>query len=100
MHGLMQQQPLMISSLLRHAARHHGGTEIVSKTTDGTLHRATWAGLERSARRLARALLALGIRPHDRVGTLAWNGHRHLEIYYAAPGMQAICHTINPRLHA
>ncbi|HEY6431543.1 MAG TPA: long-chain-fatty-acid--CoA ligase [Acetobacteraceae bacterium] len=99
MQGLMQQQPLMISSLLRHAARHHGSTEIVSKTTEGTLHRTTWAGLERGACRLARALLALGVQPHDRVGTLAWNGHRHLEIYYAAPGMQAICHTINPRLH-
>jgi fatty-acyl-CoA synthase len=99
MQGLMQQQPLMISSLLRHAARHHGGTEIVSKTADGTIHRTTWAGLERGARRLARALLALGTEPHDRIGTLAWNSHRHLEIYYAAPGMQAICHTINPRLH-
>ncbi|HSU04854.1 MAG TPA: AMP-binding protein, partial [Acetobacteraceae bacterium] len=97
--GLMQQQPLLIASLLRHAARHHGGTDIVSKTHEGAIHSTTWAELEGRARRLARALIAHGIAPHDRVGTLAWNGHRHLEIYYAAPGMGAICHTINPRLH-
>ncbi len=100
MHGLMQQQPLMIASLLSHAARHHGDAEIVSKTTEGMLHRTTWAGLERRARRLVRALQGLGVGMHDRVGTLAWNGARHLDIYYAAPGMGAICHTINPRLHS
>jgi fatty-acyl-CoA synthase len=99
MQGLMQQQPLMISSLLKHAARYHGGTEIVSKTVEGAIHRTTWAEQERRARRLARALTSLGIGQGDRVGTLAWNGHRHLDIYYAAPGMGAICHTINPRLH-
>jgi len=97
--GLMQRQPLMISAVLRHAARHHGGTEIVSKDTDGAIHRTIWAELERRARRLVRALTSLGVGPHDRVGTLAWNDARHLQIYYAAPGMQAICHTINPRLH-
>ena len=98
--GLMQRQPLLISAMLRHAARHHGGTEIVSKDADGTIHRTTWAELERRARRLVRALGSLGIGAGDRVGTLAWNTARHLEIYYAAPGMQAICHTINPRLHS
>jgi 3-(methylthio)propionyl---CoA ligase len=97
--GLMQRQPLLISSVLRHAARHHGRTGIVSKDTDGTIHRTTWAELERRARKLVRVLTALGIGAHDRIGTLAWNTARHLEIYYAAPGMQAICHTINPRLH-
>ena len=97
--GLMQRQPLTISAVLRHAARHHGGTEIVSKDTDGAIHRTTWAELERRSRRLVCALTSLGIGAHDRVGTLAWNDARHLEIYYAAPGMQAICHTINPRLH-
>ena len=97
--GLMQHQPLLISSLLRHAARHHGGTEVVSKTEEGAIHRTTWAEVEQRARRLVRVLAALGIGPSDRVGTLAWNGYRHLEIYYGAPGMGAICHTINPRLH-
>ena len=97
--GLMQRQPLMISAVLRHAARHHGGTEIVSKDTEGTIRRTTWDELERRSRRLVRALTSLGIGANDRIGTLAWNDARHLEIYYAAPGMQAICHTINPRLH-
>ena len=98
MKGLMQEHPLMISSVLAHAARHHGATEIVARTSDGALHRTTWAGIERDARRLVRALQALGIEPGDRVGTLGWNDHRHLQIYYAVPGMGAICHTINPRL--
>ena len=99
MQGLMQQQPLLISTILRHAARHHAAGEIVSKTVEGTIHRTTYGALEARARRLARVLARLGIGSQDRVGTLAWNGYRHLEVYYAAPGMGAICHTINPRLH-
>jgi fatty-acyl-CoA synthase len=99
MFGLMQQQPLMISAVLKHAARHHGSAEVVSKTVEGDIHRTTWAELARRARRLVRVLQGLGIKESDRVGTLAWNGYRHVEIYYAAPGMGAICHTINPRLH-
>ena len=97
--GMMQQCPLLISSVLRHAARHHGGTEVVSKEIEGNIHRTTWAEIERRSRRMARVLQGLGIEPSDRVGTLAWNSYRHLEIYYGAPGMGAICHTINPRLH-
>jgi fatty-acyl-CoA synthase len=99
MQGLMQQSPLLVSTILRHAARHHAAGEIVSKTIEGPIHRTTYAGLESRARRLARVLGKLGIGAQDRVGTLAWNGYRHLEVYYAAPGMGAICHTINPRLH-
>jgi fatty-acyl-CoA synthase len=99
MQGLMQQSPLLVSSILRHAARHHATGEIVSKTVEGTTHRTTYAELESRARRLARVFGKLGIGAGDRVGTLAWNGYRHLEVYYAAPGMGAICHTINPRLH-
>ena len=97
--GLMQSYPLMISSLLTHAARHHAAAEVVSRTHDGSLHRTTWGETERRARRLACVLQRLGVGAGDRVGTLAWNDYRHLEVYYAAPGMQAICHTINPRLH-
>jgi fatty-acyl-CoA synthase len=97
--GLMQSQPMLVSTLLRNAARHHGATEIVSKSVEGDIHRASWGETERRARRLARVLMGLGVRAHDRVGTLAWNSARHLEVYYAAPGMAAICHTINPRLH-
>jgi fatty-acyl-CoA synthase len=99
MQGLMQQSPLLISAILQHAARHHAAGEIVSKTVEGGIHRTTYAGLESRARRLARVLGKLGLGAQDRVGTLAWNGYRHLEVYYAAPGMGAICHTINPRLH-
>jgi 3-(methylthio)propionyl---CoA ligase len=96
--GLMQQQPLLISSLLTHAARHHARAEVVSATGQGTTHHSTWAETESRARRLVRVLQGLGVGAQDRVGTLAWNDYRHLEIYYAASGMQAICHTINPRL--
>ncbi len=97
--GLMQNQPMMISSLLTHAARHHAKGDVVSRLNDGTIHRTTWFETERRARRLARVLQTLGVAESDRVGTLAWNDFRHLEVYYAAPGMGAICHTINPRLH-
>jgi fatty-acyl-CoA synthase len=96
--GLMQQQPLLISTLLKHAARHHGEAEVISAMGSGAVHRTTWAETERRARQLVRVLQALGVREADRVGTLAWNDHRHLEVYYATSGMQAICHTINPRL--
>ena len=96
--GLMQQQPLLVSWLLTHAARHHGNAEVVSATGSGSVHHTTWAETERRARRLVRVLQTLGVKPQDRVGTLAWNDYRHLEVYYATSGMLAICHTINPRL--
>jgi len=96
--GLMQSQPLLISSLIAHAARHHAQAEVVSRTTESTIHRTNYAGIERRARTLARALLSLGVKPADRVATLAWNGHRHLELYYAVSGMGAVVHTVNPRL--
>jgi fatty-acyl-CoA synthase len=95
----MQSQGLMISSILKHAARHHAEAKVISRTHEGTTHRYTWGEVERRARKLVRAMEALGVGRQDRVGTLAWNGYRHLEVYYAAPGCEAICHTINPRLH-
>ena len=98
--GLMQAHSLTVPWLLQHAARHHAGGEVISQTGLGVIHRSTWADTERRARCLVRVLQGLGIKAHDRVGTLAWNDHRHLETYYAASGMQAICHTINPRLSA
>ncbi|MBC8118213.1 MAG: AMP-binding protein, partial [Burkholderiaceae bacterium] len=100
MQGLMMQTPLLISSLLEHADRHHGGTEIVSRTVEGGLHRTTYRELHRRTRQLANALAALGIAESDRVATLAWNGYRHMEIYFAASGAGSVLHTINPRLHA
>jgi acyl-CoA synthetase (AMP-forming)/AMP-acid ligase II len=98
MHGLMSERPLLISAIIKHAAAYHHDTEIVSRTVDGAIHRYTYAEAERRSKRLAKALLRLGIRPGDRVGTLAWNTFRHFELYYAISGIGAVCHTINPRL--
>jgi acyl-CoA synthetase (AMP-forming)/AMP-acid ligase II len=98
MFGLMQTRPLMISSIMEHAATNHAATQIISKTVEGELHRYTYADAERRMRQLAKVLQNLGVKKSDRVGTLAWNGFRHLELYYATPGMGAMYHTINPRL--
>ncbi len=93
-------QPLLISSLIRHADICHGDTEIVTRLTEGGIHRYTYRDAHHRSRQLARALLRLGVAAGDRVGTLAWNNHRHFEIYFATSGLGAICHTINPRLFA
>ncbi len=98
MRGLMSERPLLISGIIAHAALYHADTEIVTRTVEGPIHRYTYADAERRAKRLARALLRLGIRPGDRVGTLAWNSYRHFELYYGISGIGAVCHTINPRL--
>jgi fatty-acyl-CoA synthase len=98
MQGLMMNRPLMISSLLRHAGQNHSDTEIVSRLAVGGTHRYTYNDAHRRSRQLVRVLLSLGVKAEDRIGTLAWNSHRHFEIYYAVSGMAAICHTINPRL--
>lgn len=96
--GQMMTMPLLISSLIQHAARHSGDTEIVSKRCEGDMHRYTWRDAERRSRQLAQALGRLGLSPGDRVATLAWNGYRHLELYYGSSGSGLVCHTINPRL--
>ncbi len=98
MRGLMQDRPLLISSLIEYAAQYHGSTEIVSRTVEGPIHRYDYAEARRRSMRLANALAALGIRAGDRVGTLAWNGYRHFELYFAVSGSGAVLHTINPRL--
>src|SRR6266436_7200260 len=98
MRGLMSERPLLVSAIIAHAATYHGDTEIVSRTVEGPIHRYTYAEAERRSKRLARALLRLGIKPGDRVGTLAWNTFRHFELYYGISGIGAVCHTINPRL--
>src|SRR6185295_10774019 len=76
----------------------HGMTEIVTRLPEGGIHRQDWSETHRRARRLASALGSLGVAPGDRVATLAWNTHRHVEIYYAVSGSAAVCHTVNPRL--
>ena len=99
MQGLMMDMPLLISSLLRHAARHHGDTEIVSRRVEGDIHRYTWADCHDRAARFADVLTRSGVQAGERIATLAWNGYRHLEVYYGVGGMGAVIHTINPRLH-
>src|SRR5512132_2725891 len=99
MNGLMMQQPLLISSLLVHAERHHGEREVVSRRVEGDIHRYTYRDMGARARRMANALKARGIVAGDRVATLAWNGYRHMELYYAVSGSGAVLHTLNPRLH-
>jgi fatty-acyl-CoA synthase len=99
MFGLMQSHPLLISTLLVHAERHHGEQEVVSRRVEGDIHRTTYRQLAARARRLAKALGALGVQPGQAVGTLAWNGYRHMELYYAVSGSGAVLHTLNPRLH-
>ncbi len=96
--GLMQTEPLSTTAILRHAARNHGEREIVSRTVEGDIVRYGYAELGRRAERLAKALIALGVESGDRVASLAWNTHRHIEMFFAVPGLGAVLHTVNPRL--
>ncbi|MGE0667014.1 MAG: 3-(methylthio)propionyl-CoA ligase [Sphingomonadales bacterium] len=100
MFGQMQDVPLLVSSLIEYAEKFHAEQEIVTRTLQGPIHRYTYADAGRRARRLAKALLALGVREGDRVGTLAWNTYRHFEAWYGITGMGAVTHTLNPRLFA
>jgi len=97
--GLMQNQPLLISSLIEHAERHHGDAEIVSRRVEGDIHRYHWRDVARRARQVANALDGMQLLFSDRVATLAWNGYRHLELYFGVSGSGRVLHTINPRLH-
>ncbi len=99
MNGQMMQLPLLISSLIVHAERHHGEREVVSRRVEGDIHRTTYKEMASRSRRMAKALGALGVQPGERVATLAWNGYRHMELYYAVSGSGAVLHTLNPRLH-
>lgn len=91
--GLMQQAPLNIIDILRYAALAHGTTEIVSRQIDGPIWRSDYAGTARRAAQGAHLLTALGIAPGDRVSSLAWNTHRHFELFFAVPGIGAVLHT-------
>ncbi len=99
MNGQMMQMPLLISSLIVHAERHHGDREVVSRRVEGDIHRTTYKAIGGRARRVAQALAALGVKTGDRVATLAWNGYRHMELYFGVSGSGAVLHTLNPRLH-
>lgn len=97
--GQMMSKQLLISSIIEHAARHFGSNEIVSRRTEGDMHRYTYGECHQRAKKLANAFRKLEIKIGDRIATLAWNGYRHLEAYYAVSGSGAVLHTINPRLH-
>jgi acyl-CoA synthetase (AMP-forming)/AMP-acid ligase II len=99
MFGLMQQQSLLISTLIDHADRHHGDGEVVSRRVEGDVHRYTWADVAKRARQVANVLDDLNLSQGDRVATLAWNGYRHLELYFGVSGSGRVLHTLNPRLH-
>ena len=98
MRGMMMDRPLLVSSLIDFAAEIYPTRELVSQTVEGGIHRYGYRDARRRIGRLANALVALGVKPGDRVATLAWNGYRHFELYYAISGIGAVCHTINPRL--
>ena len=99
MNGQMMQLPLLISSLIVHAERHHPEREVVSRRVEGDIHRSTYKEVASRSRRVAKALAALGVKAGDRVASLAWNGYRHMELYYGVSGSGAVLHTLNPRLH-
>ena len=96
--GLMQSRPLLISGLIDYASTWHGGREIVSRDPEGAIHRSNYAEVATRAKRIANALDALGVGRGDRVATLAWNGSRHLELYYGVTSSGRVLHTVNPRL--
>ncbi len=97
--GQMMSMPLLISNLIEHADRHHGDTEIVSRRVEGDIHRTTYSQLHARSKRLANALAGLGVKHGQMLGTLAWNGYRHMELYFGVSGSGAVLHTLNPRLH-
>jgi 3-(methylthio)propionyl---CoA ligase len=97
--GLMQSQPLLISSLIEFADQHHGDTEIISRRVEGDIHRYTWADVAKRSRQVANALDGMNLAFSDRIATLAWNGYRHLEMYFGVSGSGKVLHTLNPRLH-
>ena len=99
MQGLMQHHPLMISAVIEFASIYHADTEIVSRRVEGDIHRTNYANVNRRAKQIAHALDAMTIAQSARVGTLAWNGYRHFELYFGASGSGRVLHTVNPRLH-
>jgi len=97
--ALMMDRPLTLPSILEYAALYHPDREIVTRTVEGPIHRYGYADALARAKRMANALVAIGVKPGDRVATLAWSTYRHFELYYAVSGIGAVLHTINPRLH-
>lgn len=96
--GLMQDWPLTVDKILDHAKNWHGAREVVTRSVEGPIVRTTYAEIHGRAKRVSSALLAWGVKPGDRVATLAWNTGRHIEAWYGIMGIGAVCHTLNPRL--
>ena len=97
--GLMQSHELLISSLIEFAERHHGEGEVVSRRVEGDIHRSNYKEIASRSRRVANALDGMNLPFSDRIATLAWNGYRHLELYFGVSGSGRVLHTLNPRLH-
>ncbi|MBC7620009.1 MAG: AMP-binding protein, partial [Candidatus Saccharibacteria bacterium] len=97
--GLMQSHELLISSLIEFAERHHGEGEVVSRRVEGDIHRSSYKEIASRSRRVANALDSMNLPFSDRIATLAWNGYRHLELYFGVSGSGRVLHTLNPRLH-
>ena len=98
MQGLMMNRPLKISDIITFASENYPNIEVVSVRSEGDIHKTNYLKIYKRISQLAHGLETLGINKGDRVATLAWNGYRHLELYYAISGIGAVCHTINPRL--
>src|SRR6185437_7170545 len=96
--GLMQDWPLLVHKIIDHAALNHGDREVVTRLVEGPIHRTNYRQIARRSRQVADALERRGIKFGDRVATLAWNGHRHMETWYGIAGIGAVYHTLNPRL--
>src|SRR5689334_23986906 len=99
MQALMMDRPLTLPSILEYAAQYHPHREVVDRMVEGPIHRYGYADALKRTKRMANALIAMGVKPGDRVATLAWSTHRHFELYFAVTGIGAVLHTINPRLH-
>ncbi|WP_010111107.1 long-chain fatty acid--CoA ligase [Acinetobacter sp. P8-3-8] len=98
MFGKMMHQSLLISNLIDHAARYHSDTSIISREVNGQILTTNWLDVQKNSKRLANALNNFNLNQGDRLATIAWNNHRHLESWYAISGSGYVCHTINPRL--
>ncbi len=96
--GTMQDWPLLVGKIIDHAATYHGARRVVSRSVEGPIHETTYSAIRSNALRVAERLKREGIRAGDRVGTLAWNTWRHMEVWYGISGIGAVCHTVNPRL--
>ena len=97
--GMMQPWPLTVDRILGHAAERFASREVVTRSLEGPIVRTTYGEVRARAKRVSNLLLEMGVRPGDRIATLAWNTWRHLEVWYGIMGIGAVCHTLNPRLH-